>query len=109
MRIKNALITLMLLAILGASISVGTVVAQENNDEEIIIDESEDLNEDVENDEGLEEDLTNFEPAIDTESEGQEAAAGTVPMQPTGAPLLPVILSVTLIATGLLASVRYKF
>lgn len=110
MRIKNALITLTLLLMLGATIGVGTVSAQENEEGDIeIIDLDEgNLDENVE--------TTDFDPALGhdimndpAESEGQEAAAGSVPMQPTGIPLLPALISALMISSGLLAGARYKF
>ncbi|HPQ05426.1 MAG TPA: hypothetical protein PKZ88_08190 [Methanothermobacter sp.] len=119
---KNAVITLLLLAILGATIGVGTVSAQENDDIQII-----DLDE---IDEGLEDDemeVTDFDQALDyfddyypynsdqaidheeNGSQSQEAAAGSIPMQPTGIPLLPALISVFMIFSGLLKSAKYKF
>lgn len=110
MRIKNALITLTLLLMLGAAIGVGTVSAQENEDGDIEIIDLDEGN----TDENVE--TTDFDPALDydimedsTESEGQEASAGSVPMQPTGIPLLPALISALMISSGLLVGARYKF
>lgn len=111
MRIKNALITLALLVMLGAAIGVGAVSAedQEGNDQDIEIIDLDEGNPD----ENVE--ATDFDPALDhdimkdpTEGEGQKAATGSVPMQTTGVPLLPALISALMISSGLLSSARYR-
>ncbi|MDI9624124.1 MAG: hypothetical protein QFX38_04495 [Methanothermobacter sp.] len=99
-----------LLLMLGVAIGMGTVSAQKNEEGDIeIIDLDEgNLDENVE--------ATDFDSALDhdimndpAESEGQEAVAGSVPMQPTGVPLLPALISALMISSGLLVGARYKF
>lgn len=95
-----------MLVALGATICLGTVSAQENEEGDIEI---------IDFDEGLDENLTDFDPAINTdtmmnstEGESQEATAGSVPMQPTGTPILPALISASMISVGIIAGAKYN-
>lgn len=109
MRMKNVLITLMLLVVLGASIGTGTVAAQENDEDIELIDLDEGLEDDADNgesDESFENDGEVEKTSLDQSS--GDVVAGSVPMQPTGAPILPALFSTFMILSGLLAGTRYK-
>jgi len=102
LRVKNVLVTLLLLCVLGATIGVGTVSAQENDEDIELIDLDEGLEDDADNgesDESFEDDGEVEKTSLD--QSGGDVVAESVPMQPTGIPMTYAILSVFMTLSGL--------
>lgn len=103
MRVKNALVTLLLLCVLGAAIGADTVTAQENDEDIELIDLDEGLEDDADNvedfDESFEDDGEVEKTSLD--QSGGDVVAESVPMQPTGVPMTYAIISVFMTLSGL--------
>jgi len=103
LRVKNAVVALLLLCVLGAAIGVGTVSAQESDEDIELIDLDEDFEDNVDDgedfDESFEDDGEVEKTSLD--QSGGDVVAGSVPMQPTGVPMTYAILSVFMTLSGL--------